>query len=385
MTSQNNKVTEEIKTALELVRKYDTQEEAAAAMGLTRSSFQRRLRRARDLGMDDTLAPASISEGLAFKSTTVQYDRDGKVIQEWRRLLPQAEELQSFVAGLIETAGGKGKSTKFKKKADDQSDVMKEICINDAHIGRLCWGEESGRDYDLKIATKAVLSAVRLALGKSSYGKVTLVFGGDTMHADNRSNRTEKSGHSLDVDGRYSKIMGVTRAVMQEAVHLCSERAPEVEVVIISGNHDWHAAIALRHIVHAFFSDCKNILVDMSPAPRVCRTWGTVMLVWAHGDCVKAPKWPEVVAAEFPQEWAATKYRFVHLGHIHHRKTFATQPIQAMPGVTVEFLDALCTPDSWHCEHGYVGITPAAQAFTHHKQWGMIDTQTITLDRALAE
>ena len=383
MTTNNTQ--QEVTKALELVQVYPTKKEAAEAMGLSVHAFGRRLRKAKDMGLDPALAPAPITHGMEFKSTTVQYDSEGNVIQEWRRLLPEAQGLQDFVAGLVESVQGKGKTSKYKQRKDNQEDVMKEICINDAHIGRLCWGAESGRDYDLEIAKKAVLNAVDIALGSASYGKVTLVFGGDTMHADNRSARTEKSGHALDMDGRYSKIVGVTRTVMQEAILRCTKSAPEVEVVVISGNHDWHASVCLRHIVDAFFSDCENVSVDMSPAPRVCRTWGNVMMVWAHGDCVRANKWPEVVAAEFPQQWAETKYRFVHLGHIHHRKTFATQPIQAMPGVTVEFLDALCTPDSWHCEHGYVGITPATQAFTHHKEWGMIDTQTITLDRALAQ
>lgn len=381
----SDKIIEEAKRAIALRDKHGNYADAATEMNLSLDQFNRRIRRARSMGLDKSLAPAIISEDLEFKSTTVQYDKNGKVIQEWRRLLPQSEGLQSFVNSLIESVKNKGKSGKFVQLADNKADIMKEICINDAHIGRLCWGKESGRDYDLKIATKAVTNAIDIALGKSTYGKIVLVFGGDTMHADSRNNKTEKSGHALDVDGRFSKIIGVTRSVMQDAVIKCSKRAPEVEVIIISGNHDWHAAIALRNITDAFFSACPNIKVEMSPAPRICRTWGNTMLVWAHGDCVKPTKWPEVVASEFPKEWAKTKYRFVHLGHIHHRKTFSTQPISAMPGITVEFLDALCTPDSWHCEHGYVGITPATQAFTHHKKWGMINTQTITLDRALNE
>ena len=179
MTKQTTQ--QEVTTALELVQKYKTQAEAAKAMGLTVSSFQRRLRKAKTMGLDPALAPAQITHGMEFKSTTVQYDSEGNVIQEWRRLLPQAQGLQQFVDGLVETVKGKGKSSKFKAKKNNEEEIMKEICINDAHIGRLCWGVESGRDYDLKIAKKAVLNAIDIALGKSTYGKITLVFGGDTI------------------------------------------------------------------------------------------------------------------------------------------------------------------------------------------------------------
>ena len=383
MTTNNTQ--QEVTKALELVQVYPTKKEAAEAMGLSVHAFGRRLRKAKDMGLDPALAPAPITHGMEFKSTTVQYDSEGNVIQEWRRLLPESEGLRAFVDTLITDVKGKGRSSTFKPKKIDKQDLMKEICLQDIHFGRLCDKAEVGVEYNLETAKRGTVNTAKIALKGQSYGKITVVFGGDITHQDDQKNATPKSGHTLDVDGRYYRTVAVASAALKEVVKEATKHAPQVEVICLAGNHDLSTGICMRYILDAYFSECENVSIAMEPSPRVCRTWGNSMIVWGHGDCVRPNKWVEVVASEFPQQWAATIDRHCHLGHRHSKHNYASQPVASMPGLLVSFLPSLCPPDEWAVSHGYVGVNAGTETFIYHEKWGMIENGTIPLVMALEE
>ena len=294
--------------------------------------------------------------------------------------MPELEALTDFVEKLTEPIKGTAKQREYKPKTKHKQELMKEICLQDIHFGRLCDPYEVGSEYNLEVAAKATIDTVKEALHEESYGKITIVFGGDITHQDNQKNSTPKSGHVLDVDSRYYRTVAVASASLREAVEIATEHAPEVEVICLAGNHDLATGVCMRYILDAYFHNCPGVTVAMEPTPRVCRTWGKSMIVWAHGDCVRPNKWVEVVATEFPRQWAVTTDRHCHLGHRHSKHNYASQPVASMPGLLVSFLPSLCPADSWAVEHGYVGVNPGTETFVYHKEWGMIRNETIPFD-----
>ena len=199
-----------------------------------------------------------------------------------------------------------------------------------------------------------------------------MVFGGDMMHSDNRSNKTEASGHVLDVDTRYHRVVDYLVCACVEAVQIASKIAEEVEIVVLEGNHSWHSEVWLSRVLEAYYINVPHVHVMRSPSPRKAMVWGNNFLSWAHGDRIAAQKWPMIIAAEFAKEWGATKYRHHKCGHIHHKKVIAPVTVDEQSGLVVEYLEALCPSDAWHSGAGFIGSQKGASAFEYDKEKGLL-------------
>jgi len=364
--------TQKEKEAIEAVEKYGSQKKAAQALGISRSSLQDRLYKASTV--TEALVQAPIPDGMIMTKTTVQYDAGGTPIQEWRRLSPQQEALEAFVNSLIDRVPLADIPNKVKISAE--SGKLLEVDIPDPHIGMYAWADMTGdKAYDVNIAKDLVLDAVRSAVAspKKDPDVAMLGFLGDIMHADNRSGMTEKSGNVLDVDGRYQRVVDYTEQTITRSVDICLERCAKVVLRVIPGNHDWHTAICMARIMRAYYRNTDRVEVLVSPRPRNVYVWGKVLIGHAHGDLVKSGDWAKIIPSEFPQEWAQTTFRYMHLGHIHKAKSMCPVEVDGQTGLTVEFLRALCPPDAWHCENGYVGSLRGADSFLYDKDAGMIE------------
>jgi hypothetical protein len=319
-------------------------------------------------------SPAPSPDHLEVGKRTVQYNADGQVVQEWRRLFPEHQAIRDFVDGLCHEVKGKGKVPVRKARKTDTDDLLFELDIYDAHVGMYA-DEKETRDenYDCDIAAARMVEAAEgLAARSRRPAKCVLVFGGDMMHSDNRRNQTEASGHVLDVDTRYHRVVQYLIKACREVVQIAATIAAEVEVVVLEGNHSWHSEVWLARVLEAYYSDCSNVKVVTMPSPRKHLVWGDNLLVWTHGDRVAAPKWPMIIAAEFAKEWGKTKYRHLKMGHVHHKKTIAPVVIDEQSGLVVEYLEALCATDAWHSGAGFIGSQKGASAFEYHKTKGLI-------------
>jgi hypothetical protein len=345
--------------------------EAARELGVSRGCIRGRLREAEAEFEMTWQAPVEIPTTHYSPKTTVQYDGQGNVLQEWRRLCPISNALADITEQLCKKVEGIGR-VKQKTATYQDDNILQETVISDPHLGMMAWPDETGHfAYDIKIATQTVRAAIESACKRAMPKTHVLVFNGDIMHADNRKNATEHSGNVLDVDSRWSKVLEHAELCMVESVRIAAETAEKVILVVNPGNHDWHSAYALGRILTAYYKDCKNVEVLNTPRPRKTIVFGNVLLGWAHGDRVKAGDWAKIIPTEFPKEWGSTKYRYLHLGHVHHSKGFAPITVDEQSGLTVEYLRSLCPLDAWHAESGYIGSLHGCDSFLYHKDYGL--------------
>jgi len=305
-----------------------------------------------------------------------QADAKGNVLQEWRRIAPDAKAVEQFVKELCSKVKGNGKAPKRRPRKTDSDEILFEIDIFDPHVGMYADERETlDQDYDCDIAARKMIEAVEeLASRSNRPKKCVLVFGGDTLHSDNRSNKTELSGNVLDVDTRYQRVINYLIRASRDAVQICASIADEVELVILKGNHSWHSDCWLAQVLDAYYHACPNVTVRIDQSPRSAMVWGDNLIVWAHGDRIPANKWPMVISAEFAKQWGLTKHRYLRCGHIHSQKTIAPVIVQEQSGIIVEFCPALCPSDAWHSESGYVGNQRGASAVEYHKSKGRISS-----------
>lgn len=365
-------LTEKQKEARDLYIELGNKAEVARRMGVTRGVVRKHIASIERKGEAPWLSSAPIPEHLSMGKTTVQYNADGSVEREWRRLMPQAEDFEQFVDALCERVKGKAKTPRMSRK-HVASGTLFEICIADAHIGMYASSEETnGSDYDCDIAKNRMIAAVDYHLSRAGKPeKIVLAFTGDTQHSDTRNNKTERSGHQLDVDTRYQRVVDYVVAACTDVVNMACKVAPEVEVVIVKGNHDWHSAVWLRRVLSAAYSNCDNVTINEQQSERKVMTWGCNMLAWTHGDGISMQKWGQIIPAEFPVEWGKTTNRYLKMGHIHHKKTVAPVVVDEQSGLHIEYLEALTSMDSWTAGSGFVGSIKGASAFEYDKEKGM--------------
>ena len=243
-----------------------------------------------------------------------------------------------------------------------------ELVIPDLHLNKLADGNETGHgDYDVGGAIDAYTTSIYQILKNAQQfplEEIVLVVGNDLLHTDNAKGTTFK-GTPLDSDVRYHKAYVLVRKMLVRVIELLRTFAP-VKVLTIPGNHDTMSTFTLGDSLECWFDKYTDVTVDNSPTPYKFYQWGDVMLMLMHGDKGKKSDYAMWMATERPMMFGSTKFREVHIGHTHGRF------VEEKFGITVRTFAALCKPDAWHSENGYVGNLRSAEGIIWHKTKGRV-------------
>ncbi len=244
-----------------------------------------------------------------------------------------------------------------------------EVSVYDAHFGKLAWSDETGwGNYDTSIATAGYEKAVDTILSRCPIGfsKIVYVVGNDILNSDNREGTTTK-GTPQSNDSRYHKVFSTTLKTVVKQIEKMRQIA-EVDVVMVSGNHDdlsvWH----LGNCISIIYDKQPNVTVYNDPIQRKYWSWGKNLVMFEHGDKGAHKDRPLMMAVEQPELWAKSRIREAHIGHLHQERVYEKM------GVKVRIIPALCPPDYYHSSHGYVGNVLGAQGFIWHKKDGLLGT-----------
>lgn len=253
---------------------------------------------------------------------------------------------------------------------------MLEVNIPDAHFGKMAWGVETGyENYDVKIAQATYMRAVANLIERTShikYDEIVYVVGNDLLNSNDSENKTAH-GTIVTTDGRYHKTFWKVRATVVETIEQLRKLAP-VKVVMVYGNHDTLSSWHLGDSLESYFHKYDDVTIENNPTYRKYVEFGQNMIMLTHGDKAKREDYPMIMATEQPQMWSRTKFREAHCGHTHETK------VQEKHGVRVRVLPALCPPDDWHAENGYVGNHRSAEAYTWNKTEGLISVSVYNDD-----
>lgn len=264
------------------------------------------------------------------------------------------------------------KYPKLEYKKIDNGHLL-EINIFDLHFGKLCWGLETGDNYDTKIASKRFLTAIHAIIKRSEgYDIKRIVFpvGNDFFNSDTRLNQTS-AGTPQDEDVRWQKTFKAGRELLIAGIDLLSKVAP-VDVVIVQGNHDWERSFYVGDVLSCWYFNNPNVEVNNQPTPRKHYKFGNCLISYTHGNNEKIIDLPLLVASEVPKLWASTQFREIHIGHLHHKKEIKFMATQEHKGIVIRFMRSLSGTDAWHNFKGYKGAIQACEAFIWDENEGLI-------------
>jgi len=375
---------------------------AAASLGLPRQTFNTRLNIAAQRGMLGTkpvLPGFRISQvtttpngdfvqqkpergpewevptGHSIKGVSALVDADGRVIQSWQktRLEPSAIDIAETLKAAF--ADWEPAAPAVAVPSDAEGDLVTLIPCNDWHVGMFAWNQETDQNWDLKIAERVIGAGIEDAIARSPKSGVGIVLGGgDLTHADNNENRTSRSNNVLDVDGRHTKVTETAGRLMARTIDAALRRFGTVLVRNLKGNHDEETAPAIAWFLHAWYRNEPRVTVDLDKSLFFHRRYGKVMLSATHGHAAKLQDMPQIMAHRRAEDWGASKYRYAHGFHVHHKSKFSTEG----GGVIMESHQAPIPQDAWHFGSGFLSGR-SLQTITYHREFGEISRVRVAM------
>ena len=366
--------------AAEAYREHGSQQLAADALNMSRSTFRDRLKVAAIRGFVHS-HPIPTFE---IKQHSVKLDKSGNVQSQWIQQVPEAGDRFLPPEGHVikgvsayTDPDGRIKAQWIKTSIDhgtpDLINSLKEIfskytgysqyippptiidndllsvyVIADQHHGLLSWSKETGQSYDLEISRSRLLDSMARLISQAPHSRIGLILGlGDFCHSDDQRNVTPQSGNRLDVDGRYLKVLETGIKLQMNCIELALQKHEQVIVRNLPGNHDPHASIALTVALRAFYSNNPRVLVDDDPSYFFFHRFGATLIGATHGDTMKPEQMAMAMATLCREDWGATKWHYFYFGHFHHHQA------KEVGDVRCESFQSLAANDAWHASRGF--------------------------------
>lgn len=395
---------------LEALEKNPNQQAAADALEIPRTTLRDRLHRIKRAARRGERGTAPVLPGFEISKTTAVLDADGNLSREFVQQRPERGKEFALPAGhrikgvsaLVDPDGrelakwiktgehdldplaiAEAMAARFDRMEyavptipppeEFAAEYLNLIPLADLHLGLRVWGRETdGTNWDLPIADKAYRKGLaRLISRLPPAGHCVILGGGDLLHADNNTATTPNSGHHLDVDGRYERVLEVAQDLVLDLVTLALQRHDKVTVRLLKGNHDLHATSAVTGFLRGAFR--RNERVDVLPSEN--QFWvhqhGLTMLGATHGHDSKPAQLASIMAARYPEIWGATKHRYGHQFHVHHKTKFADE----YGGALIRTHRSPAPQDAWHFNNGFLSGREMT-ADTYSAAYGHVGTIT---------
>ena len=314
-----------------------------------------------------------IPEPYVARGHSTYYDKTGVPTQQWvKTRLDDKKWLEILKSVAVELAADVPPQRAVAAPEYTASELANLYVLTDVHMGMLAWQKEGGANWDLKIAEQTVTGCFLAMLDRAPASRVGIVAQlGDWFHSDSLTPVTPTSGHVLDQDGRFAKMVqaGVRlcRRVVQEAL----EKHEKVILLLAEGNHDPASSVWLQTMFSALYENEPRIEVVQTPLPYYALQHGRTSLFFHHGHKKKVESLPLLFAALFPDIWGSSVKRYAHTGHLHHLHEKEHPGLKLIQHPTIAARDAHAARGGWLSER-------QATVITYHSEYGEVARSVVT-------
>lgn len=315
-----------------------------------------------------------IPVGFNVKGTSTLIDKTtGESKLQWVKTEANKEAQEELMRECVEAL--KAELPKYDPvffKATTVSDLATVYTITDAHVGMKAWGKETGADWDLDIAERTITSAMFELVNAAPCSYLGVIAQlGDFLHADSITPMTPTSGHLLDADDRFSKVVQVAIRILRRVIAHALTKHEKILFINAEGNHDLSSSIWLRELFKAVYENEPRIEVVDTPLPYYVYQHGETMLAWHHGHLKNNGQLPLMFASQFYDMWGKTKKRYCHTGHRHHFDEKEHSGMYVVQHSTIAARDAYAARGGWMSER-------TMKAITYSKRFGECGRITVT-------
>lgn len=315
-----------------------------------------------------------VPDGYKIKGTSSLVDEFGNTKLQWVKTDTDAERQVELMKAVIE--GMKSEITPValvkatRAKRDDK--LLNLYTVSDFHLGMLAWADESGDDWDMKIAEDLFSRWFDAAFQKApdaGTGVINLL--GDLAHFDSLDAVTPASGHVLDADTRYQKLVRYMIRMVRRVVDMALVKHKNVRLLIVQGNHDESGMIWLAEMFSALYDNEPRVFVDTSPDVYKMVQHGKTTLFFHHGHKARFDAIEPVMIAKFRKAFGESEYSYAHVGHLHHQKIVESR------NMIVEQHRTLAAKDAYASRCGWMSGR-SANVITYSAEYGEVARLTIS-------
>nr|UVM80857.1 MAG: metallophosphoesterase [Bacteriophage sp.] len=315
-----------------------------------------------------------VPDGYKIKGTSSLVDEFGNTKLQWVKTDTDAERQVELMKAVIE--GMKSEITPVvpvkavRTKRDDK--LLNLYTVSDFHLGMLAWADESGDDWDMKIAEDLFSRWFDAAFQKApdaGTGVINLL--GDFAHFDSLVAVTPASGHALDADTRYQKLVCYMIRMVRRVVGMALVKHKNVRLLIVQGNHDESGMIWLTEMFSTLYDNERRVFVDTSPDVYKMVQHGKTTLFFHHGHKARFDAIEPVMIAKFRKAFGESVYSYAHVGHLHHQKIVESR------NMIVEQHRTLAAKDAYASRGGWMSGR-SANVITYSAEYGEVARLTIS-------
>ena len=364
---------------IDAVNAYGSIRQAAISLDIPRQTVQDGLKKVKRKAAIQGYAPDSdmrviVPDPFVVRGTSTLY-KDGVAKIQWVKTRLDDSKVQQAMLETIEAMKEEIPRLSLMNPPPLGNDNLCNCyVITDYHMGMLSWDEESGENWDIKIAEDLIVRWFKQAIAQSPDSNYA-VFAqlSDFLHFDGMDAVTPASKHLLDVDSRFSKLVRSAIRVLRIVIDMLLAKHQNIHIIMADANHDPVSQIWLREWFSVLYEDEPRITVDKSPNPYNAYEFGNTALFFHHGHKRNVGNVSTVFASQFREMYGRTKYAYAHLGHLHHID------VKENNLMIVEQHRTLAANDAYGARGGYLSGRDA-KVITYDKRFGEVSRLTINSD-----
>jgi len=366
---------------IEAIEKHGSARKAAKALGLNIGGVSQSMRSLERRAATMGYSPKhdmnhTVPEGFKVKGVSSLYDKEGKLAAQWVKTSADEEAREEMMRAAV--AAMSEDIPRLPALPFTAASTNENLCncyvITDFHLSMLGHHEETGADWDIKIAEQTLMAWFAQAIAQAPNSRVG-VFAqlSDFLHADGMEALTPASKNCLDVDSRFYKVVRTAIRVLRRVIEMLLAKHERLHIIMADANHDPVSQIWLREWFSVLYENEPRITVDRSPSPYNMYEFGKVALFFHHGHKRKVANVAEVFAGQFREVFGRTKYAYAHTGHLH------SIDVKENNLMIVEQHRTLCAPDAYAARGGWLSGRDA-KVITYHRDYGEVSRLTINSD-----
>ncbi|UGV22645.1 putative phosphoesterase [Escherichia phage vB_EcoD_Fulano1] len=341
-----------------------TYKQIANEYGMNVRSIERRAARLAKQGKVTTIG----SPGFGVTGESKLIDKDGNVVMTWIKTSKDREQLEALMQAAMDAFSEEVPRLDPQPESQkDYSETLSLYPIFDMHLGAMAHKHECGENWDTATAERVMNNFIDYSIQCAPDSEnAVLLIGGDMLHSDGLEAVTPASGHVLDQDSRYAKLVYVAIRSVRRAITKLLSKHKNVEIQIIEGNHDQSGMIWLRAAMAAAYENEPRVHVDVSPRVVHHTQYGKTFLAYHHGHTIRKPETLLMMcAADWREDFGNSKMMYAHVGHWHHQTVTETSL-----GI-VEVHSTMAAKDAYAARGGWRSRRRAA-VIVYDKEYGEV-------------
>lgn len=353
-----------------------SQRETATHFGMNPRTISRRIKRLALRGHSpEHDMTKTVPDGFRVKGVSSLYNKDGVLSAQWVKSTSDSERQYQMMLEAVSALSDDIPRVSIMSLPPLGMDALLNVyTITDYHFGMLAWKPETGDDWDTDIAERMLVDWFAAAIAQAPHAQsCVLAQLGDFLHFDGLESITPTSGHNLDADTRFTRLVRVVIRTLAKVIDMLLAKYQLVYVLMAEGNHDLAASVWLRELFAARYELEPRITVETRPDPYYCYEHGQTSLFWHHGHKHKMVGLDSVFVAKFREVFGRTSQSYAHTGHLHHRDLKETNLMIVEQHRTLAGADAYASRGGWMSGR-------SSTVITYHKDHGEVGRITISPD-----